>query len=602
MKYINKMLSAFRTGILKDITDSKHFVFIVSGILGAIFFMYFFGVRVLDPTYVDWFLTPMYSDRFQHYLGWVAYRNSDWYFPIGLHHGSTYPLTESVMYTDAIPIIAIPFKALSPVLPQTFQYFGWVGLLWYFLQGGFGGLIVKKISGYTSYSIICSTFFTMSSFMAYRMLNHTALAAHFLILAAIYLCLTKDEGRSTLRNCVLWGILLGFTTGVSIYLLAMVFVIMCFYYLDDLFEYKKFLKTTVGVVVPVLAVFIVLFFIGFFHSSASNSQGGLGDNSTNLNQLINSNASYADIGASYSDFSRIIKPLPLVITEGWETSSKQTEGNVYLGLGMIIFLLLALFAFFDDFRGYKDRLSDKRTLRRVIFTIVMFIAFYIVALSPRITLNDRVLFDYRQLLPGKVIILWDIFRGTGRFVWTSAYILMITAIWAAVKMFKKSTLIFIAVILVLIQYQDVTGFMWSKGENFRKEQVYVTDLQSELWDNIARDFNHMFYVGGTVNRDSILKFAVHNGMTVNDTYLARKDIGGIEAYKNHVLNELHEGHTEPDFVYIFEDIPADLILRETLYVYMVNGMIIGTASRIENAEYIADVIQIRPEDIAVNEG
>ena len=596
------IINSLHSPVLLKIINSGRFVFIVSGMLGAVFFLYFFGVRVLDPTNVDWLMISMGTDRFQHYLGWVAFRHSDWFFPPGMHNGVTYPLLESIVYSDSIPILAIPFKAISSILPQNFHYFGWFGLLMYVLQGGFGGLIVKKISGYTWFSIICSLFFTLSISVFYRMFSHTALAAHFLLLASIYLCITKDNNRSTLRSCVLWSILIGITTGIHIYLLVMIFGIMCIYVLDNLFEHKKIIKTIIEIVVPTFVILVVMFFIGIFHSTAQGSAGGLGGPSTNLNQLFNPFAVYSEIGAPYSDYSRFIRAFPLIPDDGWFLSSRQSEGNAYLGLGMIILMFIAASIFIEDFKDYKEKLSDKKTLRRVILTVLTFIAFYIFALSPVVTFNDRVLFDYRSILPGKVIILWDTFRATGRFVWVSGYIIMITAIWVVAKKFKKHTLIIIAIMLIFIQYQDQSGYYYAKGEFFRNEQVYVTDLQSDIWGIIASDYEHLMYVGYTVNRNSILKFAVHNGLTVNDTYLARKDIGAIEAVKIHTWEQINDGITRDDMVYIFETIPVEIVADRKLYVYTADGMILGFARELINAQSMAGVTYITPESVMESGG
>lgn len=53
--------------------------FILYGIialLSAIVFCMIYGVRVLNPVYTDWLLTG--GDLSQHYIGWKAYRSSDW--------------------------------------------------------------------------------------------------------------------------------------------------------------------------------------------------------------------------------------------------------------------------------------------------------------------------------------------------------------------------------------------------------------------------------------------------------------------------------------------------------------------------------------------
>lgn len=49
---------------------------------GAFIFLVMYGVKILDPCYTDWLLQR--GDMTQHYLGWMAYRNSKWHFPIGM--------------------------------------------------------------------------------------------------------------------------------------------------------------------------------------------------------------------------------------------------------------------------------------------------------------------------------------------------------------------------------------------------------------------------------------------------------------------------------------------------------------------------------------
>ena len=72
------------------------------------------------------------------------YRNGDWTFPIGLTDQLAYPYYTSVIFTDSIPIFAVFFKLLSPILPANFQYFGFWGILCFGLQGMLAAKILKK--------------------------------------------------------------------------------------------------------------------------------------------------------------------------------------------------------------------------------------------------------------------------------------------------------------------------------------------------------------------------------------------------------------------------------------------------------------------------
>lgn len=124
--------------------DSLKWYFLIGALIGAVLFVLIYGFSVLNVTNDAWLLTG--KDLQQHYIGWKYYRDAAWNFPIGLHDGLTHPYMVSVLYTDSIPLFAIFFKALSPLLPETFQYFGLFGLMCYMLNGGFAGIDCGKNS------------------------------------------------------------------------------------------------------------------------------------------------------------------------------------------------------------------------------------------------------------------------------------------------------------------------------------------------------------------------------------------------------------------------------------------------------------------------
>ena len=91
-------------------------------LLGAIAFFIVVGFEPLNPVNAGWILGRL--DPTQHYLGWLFYRNSEWTFPIGLNPLFGQDLSSSIVYSDSIPLLAIPFKLLGPLLPERFHYFG----------------------------------------------------------------------------------------------------------------------------------------------------------------------------------------------------------------------------------------------------------------------------------------------------------------------------------------------------------------------------------------------------------------------------------------------------------------------------------------------
>jgi len=150
-----------------------------------------------------------------------------------------------------------------------------------------------------------------------------------------------------------------------------------------------------------------------------------------------------------------------------------------------------------------------------------------------------------------------------------------------------------AVLFVFIQYQDLSGYFYSKGSIFREEQVFESSLKSELWDVIAEDYDHMFYMGYNVNRKHIFAFTAHNKLTINENYVARADTINIEALKWHTWEQLNNGLADSNYVYIFEAIPEHLIHDNKLYVYIADDMILGFADEIENVENMNGVIRLQ---------
>jgi hypothetical protein len=167
--------------------------------------------------------------------------------------------------------------------------------------------------------------------------------------------------------------------------------------------------------------------------------------------------------------------------------------------------------------------------------------------------------------------------------------LMIVVICVTVKRFSKTICIFMLLILVFIQYQDMSLYFERKGTLFREERVWETSLKSDMWDVIASDFDHLFYLEDSDNLFPILRFVAQNQLTINDTYLARKETLSINTLKLETMNNLHDGIAEDNMVYFFQTMPMPLIINNILYVYEFDGIIAGFAYEIEDAKFMDGV-------------
>ena len=229
---------------------------LTGALLGVLVFLAVYGVRVLDPTSVDWILNSLSPDPIQHYLGWELFRRSPVHLPyIGANYNAVYPFRTSVLFTDSLPLAALFFKLLGGILPTRFQYFGWWGLLCYALQGGLAQAVIARIAGVqptfgrddkskAAIAIIMSPGQTAKLWgsvlgagvlvlfpaLTIRMFAHTALAANWLVLLALYLWLRSDELMPTTRSaCLIWGGMGLLCAGIHLYYLPMVGLVLVGY-------------------------------------------------------------------------------------------------------------------------------------------------------------------------------------------------------------------------------------------------------------------------------------------------------------------------------------------------------------------------------------
>ncbi|MCI8710865.1 MAG: hypothetical protein HFH23_01010 [Ruminococcus sp.] len=356
--------------------------FFAGCLIGGLVFVCIYGIRVLDVTNDAWLLDSSQCEKLwdltQHYLGWVYYRKSPWHFPFGLLD-DLYLDSVSILYTDSIPLFAMFFKLLSPILPETFQYFGIFGLLCYVLMGGFGVLLMRRMTPHVLPQWIGGAFFVLSPCLLKRTFYHTALSAHFLILAAFCLWAYREEilakppsmpkkdapgiapakaitamrGRlfPRLRHTLSWCAICAASFLTNPYLTPMVFGVLACSLLHewllkhDFWDWHPWLKLQnwrdflVGLLTPAAATLLAGYLCGAFYGNVSAASNGLSELSFNLLQLVNPANYLLDIQDfiytwETQNYSAFLPILP-------SFSEWQEEGFSYLGLGVILMLVLA---------------------------------------------------------------------------------------------------------------------------------------------------------------------------------------------------------------------------------------------------------------------
>ena len=563
----------------------KRRAFFLGGLMAAVSFLCIFGYRVLIPTYDDWLLFSRDGvDNMQHYQGWVAYRRTPWQFPIGLIEGILYPDKISVIYTDSVPLFAVIFKILSPILPETFQYFGIFGILCAFLLGGYASSFVFHFTGQRVYSVICSLFFSTAFVFLHRMFYHTALSAQWIVVASLYLWLAVEYGEEGfgVKRAVLWGLLSVTALLTEAYFLPMVWGIM----VCDIIGYGLYKRGFWDLILSGLecmlpAAAVTMFFgwiFGLFYGEVDSTGLGLGVYTFNLINFINPFWMSSVIPWLPSDFF-------------------QYEGLAYLGVGM--FFLIFVMAVFWLAKSFGTRDSDRYDKRlvhigeysdrqaggyRLTPLLIFIVGFTVAAVSPTISFgNHRITVP----VPEVMRTLWSTFRSSGRLIWP-VYYLIILAVCIGLCRAVKNPRGSMAILCMglLLQMYDAHGFIGDLHTKFAPRQTYMSSLSDPGWDRIAQDYEHIMIcpdvhdIYYTYEGEELEYYALKNGMTMNIIYTARVVSDRVNARTERLLDDIRSGRAACDekTVYVFLDGKKDAGLN--LYYYDLNGFTIGVAQKL----------------------
>lgn len=545
-------------------------IFALGCLIGAVTFICIYGIKVLDVTYDSWLMVG--GDLSQHYIGWRFFRASQWNFPFGLMDGLIYPQKVSVMYMDSIPIFAIIFKILSPFLPTTFQYFGIWGILSFMLQGGLSILIIRKFTSNYIICIISEMFFVFSPVMIQRMFAHTALAGHWIILLVIYIYLNKFYNDNLKKNIGIWSLVACLSVVIHMYFFPIIMIMLVCHLLRDYFKNKNIFRVIIMFICPIFSVLIILFLLGAFYGTSSMDAGGLGIFSANINSLFNPQG-----------YSKYLVNLQTA-TDG------QGEGFSYLGLGIISAMIVVIYLKIDDLlKLKKERIVEyiKNNLNSALLFLAT-VVFFILALSPTISLNKEILFTIPY--PSKIVKILSIFRSSGRFMWPILYIIYIYVIKKIIGSGTKKHAIIFLCICIVIQISDLSNIIIQKNSYFSNKMQYVSELKSPVWSNIAeKNYKHIVFLRNIEDNQNLMwsfsNYAMNNSMTLNDIYVARKDSKFIDEVKDQYLQELKQGSSRDDTIYVFgnsEGINELFLPNYPLNYYNIDSVIIGIKDSISD--------------------
>ena len=501
----------------------------LAAVLGIFIFAVIYGVQVLVPTNVNWLLTG--GDLSQHYIGWEFLRQSDWSFPLGIAKDLAYPHGIAITFMDSIPLLAIPFKLIAPILPEHFQYFGWWGLFSFAATAGISARIVQCWTKDAVIILTSALFFTISPVVLQRMFGHTALAGHWIILLAI-LAVVWGVKWSSRKRTVIWSIILALSVMIHPYFLVMnVFILAASLIVS--FQ-KKWRQTTIEGAVPIASAVVATWLIGGFSITEVGSRA-LGTAGYDLISPINPIGWSAVYGANFT-----VHP---------ETFGYYGLGGYLLIVTMLILATISRKKLLKVVKKYKY----KTTALALVLVVVMLFAY-----SPKIRFAGTILLEYH--LPAAIEKVWSVFRVTARIAWPLFYVIMLAGIYMLVRFVPhKNTSRYLIVAAVIIQLFDILGSSQLHKQHERIAHVgnakYVSSLVDSRWSKLAEDHRHIIYLGGLYENDftAIAQYSIGHDMTLNTGYFARKPTRQIELTIERAKQDLKDGKIESQSIYISRD-------------------------------------------------
>jgi hypothetical protein len=500
---------------------SKNLNSLVGLALGLIVYCIVIGIEAIRPSNVGWLMNSRNSDLFLNYLGWEFYRSSSWTFPLGVIENYGDGITTTVVHTDSIPLLAIPLKLITGLLPDNFQYFGIWLCLSFVMQGYFSWKILEKYRNSILINVCCVLLFLFVPAMLIRTNLHIALSSHFLILAAIYLYLSR-----TAKYKRGWSALLPASLLIHPYLLAMVYGVFVAYLLANRYiPPPRKLRIWLGESAVLTAIGYV---IGYFAipSSVGKREVSWGIYRWNLASPFN--------------------------PDGWSTFlqyAPRFEGNLegfsYLGIGWIFLFVFAASGVkgIQLFNGVRNNKS---------LSLIAALSFLFAMTNQISVANIRMSVQ----IPSFLVDVFGTFRSSGRMIWLPLYLLMIICL---IRIFSSQKKMKIAQILIplLAFVQVVDTHKGWQDLNFRRFASEKFDLViNEKWSELSQKFDTILVVpdgNENFNWPTIGFIASRYEMKTNSIYLARVNSGEITKQREKILYQLKSNQLHEKSIYVLSD-------------------------------------------------
>ena len=487
---------------------------IYSLFIGFLTYLYIFGNNFLFSN-TSFFYT---KDHPMFHAGYLSYINDGWNFPLtvtnNLFPGSNF----SIIFMDSIPIYSLFLKIIySTFGVKVFNPFPIWYLICFMLFAFYAGKILS-IKVKNNYIFGISLILLVNTpLMINRMVWHSALAAHWLILVSIYYYIINKENDFKSLG------IFAFFTGFSIFIHPYIFTMITSIYIIVLslaFLRKKYKEAISSI--GLFAFLLVIYFLIFL--SADNGS-------------VYPGTDYNKYGAEFNSFFCGDFPIDLINDVLWCYPPYTTfghEGYAYLGLGFIFLLSLLVF------QPKKIYFSIKTNylLSLGLFLMVIY------SFGNKWKIAHYQFFEFQPLSFHKELL--ELFRATGRYTWPVCYFLMVFLIFNVASLKRKYLAYLLLTFSLIFQVTDMNNIYASKSELFQVNTS--TEVQSLMAKNIYMEHpEQTLYLlpdetcaWGEIDHYIVALYYLNQGGSIHSTRTARLKINTASCKGYKVKNDIEE--------------------------------------------------------------
>ena len=528
----------------RQIKTPEFLTFIIGLAVGS----YFVGLSNVNPFNSDWLMQN--SDLGAAHQIWVFFRNSpimQWPLAAVPEYGVGWNTVYTPMSFGAL--FGLPLKYLSFLLPSDFQFLGVYMVLLFGLQGFWGSKLIGLFVSQPMVRIIGGCSFVFFPVFLYRMTTivHPSVAAHWMILAALYLYFSK---QSTNRY---WSLLLLIALAENIYVFAIIALIAFAAMVQPILDKsRKFLTVINSSIKLGIILFVALILFGY--TAYSENAKGTGFFRLNAASFVFPRFS---VGSESGEYSRVVSKI--LSLDNRDFIAFEGEGLGYLGVFFLLLLPISVFAL--------KRSGLFTLMKRHIVLLTVGILAYVFAISNSIAIGRR-----EFLFPSLAVFdeFRKVFRSAPRFSWLIYYLIALFIVVSSARLlarFRFGWLVF-AVFIVLQVYDQVPAMRQSHRIITSNYQIQ-NPLRDEYWLRMAGSANAIrlvpsFDLISDTNSDLsknwvtdsrwflLIDYAASNNLSMNFAYSGRPSTRYVEN-ENASLKELFDSGTiEPRTLYFFD--------------------------------------------------